>query len=531
MLKRMKIVLPLIVALPVAAMADDLALIITNGNYPSGVNSRAVSRQHTELTEAYAAQGYEVIDGRNLDARDMRDALESFLDRVDGKDRIVVHFSGRAANLEGQTWLLPIGVSTDSLLDVDYNAPSLGVVFEVLGTRPGRGMLFFGEYEGGRVAQPLDAGIGTPNVPQGVLFVHGPEDDLNDFVVDDLLRSGGSIANVLERDGAGLVVEGFASPDISMVRESDDEEPLEDTSDWAALLAEQTLWAVADRSGTAEDLAAYLERFPTGIFAQTARARLDALDVPDPEEVEAALRLNRRARREIQTNLTLLGHDTRGIDGVFGRGSRAAIVSWQREEGHGATGFLDADQVEELQELADARRAIQERDDRRYWNATGRSGEKNDLEVYLERYPAGIFSEEANTRLNEIRAEERRAADQDAWNFAVGLDSAQSYRDYLDDYPNGTYANVARRRLEDLDPTPEPVEDNAARAAEQRLNLNSGTRLLIEGRLRGLGFNPGNVDGNFNNQTRDAIRRYQGNRGIPSTGYLNAATVQALLLG
>lgn len=534
MLKRLTIILPLIVAMPLGVMADDLALVITNGNYRSGVSSRAVSRLHADLTDSYLRQGYEVIEGRNLDAGDMREALESFLDRMDGKDRIVVHFSGRAVNLEGQTWLLPIGVSSDSLLDVDYNAPSLGVILEVLGERPGRGMLFVGEYEEGRVDAPLDADIDAVDVPQGVLFVHGAEDDLNDFIVDDLLRDDGSIATVLDRNGDDLIVEGFASPDISMVR-SDDvarDTPDDEPSDWAELLAEQTLWAVADRSGTQEDLEAYLDRFPTGLFAQVARAKLEGLTAPEPAEVEAALRLNRSARRLIQANLTLLGHDTRGIDGVLGRGSRAAIAAWQRDEGHSATGYVTADQIDELDELAAARRAIQERDDRRYWNATGRSGDKDDLELYLERYPSGLFADEASTRLAEITADERRAADQDAWNFAVGLNSAQSYRDYLDDFPEGTYANVARRRVEELDPTPEgPDEDDSARAAEQRMNLNAATRLLIEGRLRGLGLNPGNVDGAFTSQTRDAIRQYQNRRSIPASGYLNAATVQALLLG
>ncbi len=536
MLKRLNSILvtATLVALPVSVMAEDLALVITNGNYPSGVSSRAVSRQHSDLTDAYAAQGYEVIDGRNMDADAMRDALESFIDRVDGKDRIIVHFSGRAVHLNDAAWLLPIDVTPDSLLGVDYDAPSLDVILEVLGQRPGRGMLFFGEYDAGRVAAPLDASVGDVTVPQGVLFVHGPQGELTDVVIDELLQSDASIATVLDREGGGLIIEGFASPDISMNGSGGATTPV--PSDWANLLAEQALWAVADRSGSQDDLQAYIDRFPNGVFAQAARARLEALDVPDPDEVENALRLSRTSKRSIQTNLTLLGYDTRGIDGVFGRGSRAAISAWQRSEGHETTGYMNAAQVSELQELADTKRAINARDDRRYWNATGNSGKKDDLELYLERYPAGgIYTEEAKASLAVIVAEERRAADQDAWNFAVGLNSQQSYRDYLREYPRGTYADVARRRLDEFEPTPEEPTDtgatNVARETEQRLNLNKATRLLVEGRLRGLGFQPGNVDGNFNRRTRGAIRQYQRSKNMPATGFLNTVTLQGILLG
>ncbi len=47
------------------------------------------------------------------------------------------------------------------------------------------------------------------------------------------------------------------------------------------------------------------------------------------EQDEAALRLTRDQRRQVQRDLSLMGYDTRGIDGVFGRGTRAAIAGWQ----------------------------------------------------------------------------------------------------------------------------------------------------------------------------------------------------------
>lgn len=50
----------------------------------------------------------------------------------------------------------------------------------------------------------------------------------------------------------------------------------------------------------------------------------------DAAATEAALDLTRAQRREVQIRLALLGFDPRGIDGLFGPDTRAAIAQWQR---------------------------------------------------------------------------------------------------------------------------------------------------------------------------------------------------------
>jgi uncharacterized caspase-like protein/peptidoglycan hydrolase-like protein with peptidoglycan-binding domain len=57
---------------------------------------------------------------------------------------------------------------------------------------------------------------------------------------------------------------------------------------------------------------------------------------------EAALGLDGAKRREVQARLMLAGHDPRGVDGVFGPGTRAALAAWQAAAGLEATGYLGA---------------------------------------------------------------------------------------------------------------------------------------------------------------------------------------------
>jgi hypothetical protein len=84
LISRLKTIFAVLVCttLPFTAFAADLALVITNGNYGSGVATRPVTLRHDGLVTAYQDQGYEVIDGKNLAGDEMRDLLASFIARA-----------------------------------------------------------------------------------------------------------------------------------------------------------------------------------------------------------------------------------------------------------------------------------------------------------------------------------------------------------------------------------------------------------------------------------------------------------------
>lgn len=71
----------------------------------------------------------------------------------------------------------------------------------------------------------------------------------------------------------------------------------------------------------------------------------DTVTLAGAAQVEAELRLSRDQRRAIQAGLTRQGFDTRGVDGIFGRGTRAAIAAWQRANDAQPTGYLTAAQA------------------------------------------------------------------------------------------------------------------------------------------------------------------------------------------
>ena len=79
-----------------------------------------------------------------------------------------------------------------------------------------------------------------------------------------------------------------------------------------------------------------------------------------PEEVEAALRLDRPTRRLIQQALRNEGFDPGTPDGLFGPRTRTAIRRWQATRDSPPTGYLDAAQAEALRAASRTRPAVSE---------------------------------------------------------------------------------------------------------------------------------------------------------------------------
>jgi Tfp pilus assembly protein PilN len=149
----------------------------------------------------------------------------------------------------------------------------------------------------------------------------------------------------------------------------------------------------------------------------------------------------------------LLGYNTRGIDGIFGRGTRGAVTAWQNANNLTASGYLESDQIArldaqaerraaELEEEARQRQAQLERQDRTFWSETGARGDEAAFRAYLKRIPDGIYAEEAQDRLEGIEEQRRAQAegqDRRRWQLARQTDTEAGYRAYLAERPNGAF--------------------------------------------------------------------------------------------
>ncbi|SDL69492.1 peptidoglycan-binding domain-containing protein [Paracoccus chinensis] len=333
--------------------------------------------------------------------------------------------------------------------------------------------------------------------------------------------------------------------------------------------------------------------------AQAARAEVQAAEGAG---TEATLNLSPEDRRAIQSRLTVLGHDTRGVDGVFGSGTRRAIRDWQTSRGYAPSGYLTSAQAAELRtgtpapapatpapsapatgataaseaalELtATQKRIIQSRlnllghDTRGIDGAFG-SGTRRAITAWQQanNLPATGFltRADADTLMNAgttppgrpVSDAETAARDELALNLTredrVAVQQALVQAGHDTRGVDGTFGSGTRRAIRDWQTarneaatgyltgaqysalrggtstpaapavpvvTPGP---GATAEEEARLALDAIGRTEVQSRLSALGYDPNGIDGRFGSGTRRAISAWQGDNGLAATGYLNA---------
>ena len=537
------------IALSAPAAARDRALVIANEEYPR-YDDIDLEGDLRATRDAIEDAGFEVDINVDADLPAMLDALDRFAGDVRGEDdaRLVV-LLGQFVRVGGGVWML--GFETDGvpgIADLPLTAMPVDLIAAVLEREEGRVALLLGGEVGDRPEGDVVTKGLHPAIPPRDLrvpLVMGPAEEVMEAVREDLMLPGNALGE-RELKERGLLSRRVGEDGIR-VTDAAREAPVRRTV--SAETAEENYWEVVERFDNQVGYEAYLRRFPEGRYAGTARDRLRAI-VDDPareaREREADLNLRPEERRAIQSDLVLLDFDTRGVDGVFGPGSRTAIAAWQDRNGYDATGFLSGEEVRVLdaqgarrQAALDSererRRAEAERADRAYWDQTGADGSADGLRRYLDRFPDGIYASAAETRLDALAEDARSRAsarDREAWRAAEDRDRPGAYRRYLRDNPDGAYRDAATRRLRELTGRDDGGDGEARRLAaeaEGRLGLDEAGRRLVESGLESFGLEPGEVDGEFDRQTRRALRRYQEERGLPVTGYMSQDIVVRML--
>ncbi|WP_333714709.1 peptidoglycan-binding domain-containing protein [Yoonia sp.] len=471
-----------LLSLATPVFSDDAAVLIGVERYDE---LRRVSSATDILDGADALRdaGYQVQTLSNGTAADIRRMLSRLSDEALEADRLVVALSGRFATDGDRTWFLGRDSDVPAPFDMD-EAVSVDMILSVLSRTPGQSVLLLGydQRNSGNFGSYLREGVGLSDVPQGVTVIYGEPNRIDDVIEGAIVVPRGDVIAFVRNDGR-LNSLGFQPRSLIMQPERVAEIPVRPQID-PSLAA----WNSARAANTADAYRDFIFAYPRSTFADQARQRLDQLE-NDParlaEQAETALSLSRNDRRAIQSNLTLLGYDTRGVDGIFGRGSRTAIRNWQQDNGFAQTSFLDAVQI-------------------------------NRLDAQASRRKAEIEAEEERARAETARL------DRDYWEETGATGTDAGYRAYLQRYPNGIYADEAREALAEED-------TSEAQAREDALNINSTLRRLIESRLASLGFNPGPIDGQFDGNTRRAIASYQSQRNLTSTGFMDQPTLARLL--
>ncbi len=612
-MKSIKLGLAALLLSSTAAFAEGrAALVIGNAAYAHAPRALSAEQDVEAVADALSAAGYDVTFGLDLDRREMRAVMDQFAANIDQADEIVIYYTGHAVRMSGRTFLAPTDFNPVGPVAVAMDGAPLAALEAMLAAKPGAAVMFIdgAQRDGFSPRSFAEPGLAALTAPKGALIVSAAEPGravsrsrwrMSEFavtVVERFLAEGVRAMDVARNVGAPIWATGGVNAALTLA-------PRQTATSGSDVAQEIELefWRSTEASGSRADYEAYLRRYPNGLFADIARNRLGRSASSDPAPqttattsttraaaAENALRLSRDDRRKIQEDLTELGYDTNGVDGLFGRGTRGAIRGWQASEELPSTGYLDDEQLRILAENAEISRAERQRaaeessrrsqaelyeQDEDDWRSSREVHSYAGYQRYLKLHPNGRYANEAR----RILAEADEAAEEDLWAEVRRIDNRAAYENYLDRYPRGRYTRDAERRYNDLAAserrqqaeidayarrvdaawreaerahTPKAYRiflesypdsryadeaqrrriklvDDQRKGREKELALTRDEWLSIEQRLSLLGFKVGEINGKPGNQFRSAVKDYRRSRGLPVHNYVDRKFVRLLV--
>ena len=280
-------------------------------------------------------------------------------------------------------------------------------------------------------------------------------------------------------------------------------------------------YIAAQNTNTVAAYQNYLKKYPKGIYKVNAERALAKLGAPAEGTADAAavaeakLRITTAQKVAVQRELTRLGYPTGGTDGVWGRNTRTAIATWQRDRKEKVTGYLTEAQLKVL-----ARGVVVV------------PPEEVDPGALA---PAEIEAALKLTRTQRVTIQKQLTALGYDAGVADGLWGSKT-RVAIKTWQRANkktqtgYVTASQVKLiaDQAGKVAPPPPTNEAALEEQLLQLSVEERADLQARLIRLGYDTGREDGTFSNVTRRAIGAWQADEGERVTGYLTADQVRAI---
>lgn len=353
----------MLAAAPSASADGRVALVVGNGDYAAIGRLPNPGNDAADVAAALGRLGFDVTTVRDADRLAMSEALRTFTRESVGADVALVFYAGHGLEMDGVNYLVPVDARLERDTDVRFEAVDLD---DVLAATAGAGLrvVILDACRNNPLARSMQRTSTTRSVSRGSFGA------LNeDLIGDETLVAYAAAAGTTAADGTGrnspytaALLEHLERPlEIGLLFREVRGQVLESTAgrqrphEYASLLDEHYLggapgpgpvnvagnasagvgaqqetvfWQSVSTSDNPADLRAYLNRFPSGVFATLARNRLTELLAVDVTQLDAA-RLRLLAEGEdARAQIELARRHENGRNGV--QQNNAEVVRWYR---------------------------------------------------------------------------------------------------------------------------------------------------------------------------------------------------------
>lgn len=291
-----------------ASAADRVALLIGNNQYAT-TPLRNAANDAKDLADALKDLGFKVIVRENASRKDMIEAIREFGQALEGAETALFFFAGHAMQFKDRNYLIPIDAAMGSEEDVTFFSVDVSQVFDRMEKARTRfNFLILDACRDNPFAASFklsQAGLAQMSAPSGTLIAYATAP--GSVAADGFRRNGIYTTHILQN---------IKVPDLPVeimfkrVREGVERETRKLQTPWDSsslkgdfvfassgraaaqagaaagpsadmtLQIEREFWSSVRESNRAEDIQAYLDKYPKGNFSVLARNRLDALLKP-----------------------------------------------------------------------------------------------------------------------------------------------------------------------------------------------------------------------------------------------------------
>ncbi len=301
-----------------AATGKRVALVIGNGDYKFAPQLDNPVPDAKAVAAAFKRLGFQVIEGYDLSIAQMRSTLSNFTAALPDSEAAVVYYAGHGVFVDDENYLLPTDIALKAPSDLDLNAIGVSLVLRQMRREERANVVILdacrnnpfaeqlartktraivGEQGLSRIEGDLARGslIAFASDPKSVALDGRPGEHspFTKALLDHLEDSNASVETVMSRVRAEVweATKNQQLPwvNTSLIGELDlnpqpavaaPQPPAAPPGSADRQTTENLMWESAERSRLAADYRAYLDAFPTGVFAPMARNRIAALTAP-----------------------------------------------------------------------------------------------------------------------------------------------------------------------------------------------------------------------------------------------------------